>query len=184
MILPGFQLRFDVRMISDMTCIEIVALIQERFADRLLAVHAVDKHPRVHIAVEQWRSLAEFLRHNNALSFDWLANLSAVDYAADDQACVIYDLWSFDRKHSFAVKVFAPRSTPVFPSVCDLWPAANWHEREAFDLMGFGFTGHPDLRRILMADDWDGHPLRKDYVFPQSYQGIPANLEEANSSSS
>jgi NADH-quinone oxidoreductase subunit C len=161
-----------------MTPIQIAALISERFGDRLTGVFAEDKHPRVHVPVAHWRSLAEFLRHNSALSFDWLANLSALDYVADDQACVVYDLWSFDRKHSFAVKVFAPRKTPVFPSLCDLWPAANWHEREAFDLMGFDFIGHSDLRRILLSDDWEGHPLRKDYIFPTEYHGIPTSLPD------
>ena len=160
-----------------MTPQQIAAVILERFSDRLIGITVEDKHPRVHIAVAQWRALAELMRHHSALSFDWLANLSAVDYVADDQMCVVYDLWSVDRRHTFAVKVFSPRAEPVFPSVCDLWPAANWHEREAFDLMGIHFEGHPELRRILMADDWEGHPLRKDYQFPSSYQGIPCTLE-------
>jgi NADH-quinone oxidoreductase subunit C len=160
-----------------MTSLEITSAICERFTEKLTGIFPEEKHPRVHLPVEYWRSLAEFLRHNTALSFDWLANLTSLDYAADDRACVLYDLWSFDRRHSFAVKVFAQRANPVFPSVVDLWPAANWHEREAFDLMGFQFTGHPDLRRILMAEDWDGNPLRKDYVFPRQYHGIPASVE-------
>lgn len=160
-----------------MTSTEIVSAITQRFAPQLLGTFALDKHPRVHIGVEHWKTLATFLRHHSELSFDWLANLSALDYVADDLACIVYDLWSFDRRHSFAVKVFAPRNAPHFPTVVDLWPAANWHEREAFDLMGFNFTGHPDLRRILMADDWEGHPLRKDYIFPREYQGIPGSVE-------
>lgn len=160
-----------------MTTTEIAAIIVERFAGKLTAVFAEDKHPRVHVPVEHWKSLAEFLRHHSALSFDWLANLTSLDYVADDHVCVLYDLWSFDRRHSFAVKVFAPRKAAIFPSVVHLWPAANWHEREAFDLMGFKFDGHPDLRRILMADDWEGHPLRKDYIFPRQYHGIPGSVE-------
>ena len=160
-----------------MTATEIFSTIAQRFEAQLTGSFVQDKHPRVHIAAEHWRSLATFLRHHDGLAFDWLANLAAVDYVADDTACVIYDLWSFDHRHSFAVKVFAPRGTPTFPSVVDLWPAANWHEREAFDLMGFHFDGHPDLRRILLADDWEGHPLKKDYVFPRSYQGIPGSVE-------
>jgi NADH-quinone oxidoreductase subunit C len=160
-----------------MTPAEIAALLVEKFGTKLLGVFGDDKHPRVHVAVENWRPLAEFLRSDSALSMDWLANLSGVDYAADELMCIVYDLQSFDRRHRFAVKVYAPRKSPSFPTVIDLWPAAEWHEREAFDLLGIEFEGHPDLRRILMADDWEGHPLRKDYVFPREYQGIPGSVE-------
>lgn len=157
---------------------EIAHRLQEKFGVALLKSMPEDKHPRVHVAVEHWRAVAEFLRHDAALQFDWLACLSAVDYVADNQFCVVYDLTSFDLGHTFAVKVYAPRSEDAhFPSVRDLWPAAEWHEREAFDLMGIYFENHPDLRRILMADDWEGHPLRKDYVFPREYHGIPASVE-------
>jgi NADH-quinone oxidoreductase subunit C len=65
----------------------------------------------------------------------------------------------------------------VIPSVADIWSAADWHEREAYDLMGVTFTGHPDPRRILCPDDWEGHPLRKDYEFPLEYHGIPGTTE-------
>ena len=75
------------------------------------------------------------------------------------------------------IKVFCPRDNPSVPSVADLWPAADWHEREAYDMFGIVFDGHPDLRRILCADDWEGFPLRKDYVFPREYHGIPASVE-------
>jgi NADH-quinone oxidoreductase subunit C len=157
---------------------QIAHLLHERFGAHLLKLLPEDKHPRVHVNVEHWRELAEFLRHDPALQFDWLACLSAVDYVADNQFAVVYDLTSFELGHSFAVKVFAPRTDDTrFPSVCDLWPAAEWHEREAFDLFGIFFDNHPDLRRILMADDWDGFPLRKDYVFPREYHGIPASVE-------
>ena len=74
-------------------------------------------------------------------------------------------------------RCFANGDLPHIPSVTGLWPAANWHEREAFDLFGIVFDGHPNLKRILMADDWVGFPLRKDYVFPREYHGIPASVE-------
>ena len=76
-----------------------------------------------------------------------------------------------------AIRVRTPRDNPHIPSVVDVWPAANWHEREAFDLLGIVFDSHPDLRRILCCDDWVGHPLRKDYEFPLEYHGIPAVTE-------
>ena len=151
--------------------------IGERFGDSLLASLPEDKHPRVHIDAANWLALAGFLLNDPALRFDWLQCLSAVDYVAEEKMCVVYDLWSFELRHSFAVKVFCPRTEPHVPSVAHLWPAANWHEREAFDLFGIVFDGHPDLRRILCAEDWEGHPLRKDYVFPREYHGIPGSVE-------
>ena len=115
--------------------------------------------------------------HGDArLQFDWLACLSGVDYPADGKMAVVYDLYSFELKHTFAVKVYCSRENPHVVSVHDLWPAANWHEREAFDLLGIIFDGHPNLTRILCAEEWTGSPLRKDYVFPTEYKGIPANL--------
>jgi NADH-quinone oxidoreductase subunit C len=150
-----------------MTAAEIVEVLQSAFPGAILAAFADDKHPRVHLEAGNWRAAAEFVLTDPRLKLDWLANLM----------CVVYDLWSFELRHSFAVKVFCGRNEPHVPSVVDLWPAANWHEREAFDLLGIVFDGHPDLRRILCADDWEGHPLRKDYVYPREYHGIPASVE-------
>lgn len=160
-----------------MTPAQIIERIERQFPSGVLASFSEDKHPRVHVDAPAWRALAEFLLRDPAIKLDWLANLSGVDYVADGKMAVIYDLWSFDHNHRFAVKVFCPRDTPSVPSVADLWPAADWHEREAYDLLGIDFPGHPDLRRILCADDWVGHPLRKDYVFPREYHGIPASVE-------
>jgi NADH-quinone oxidoreductase subunit C len=160
-----------------MTPREIVQLLQEKFGGKILAAFPDDKHPRVHVDASDWRPIAEFLRRDSALKLDWLQCLSGVDYVADAKFAVVYDLWSFDLRHELAVKVFCPRDNPHVPTVNDLWRAADWHEREAFDMFGIVFDGHPDLRRILMADDWVGYPLRKDYVFPREYHGIPASVE-------
>ena len=156
---------------------QITDLVQQRFAEKIIAAFPQDKHPRVHVDAANWRELAEFLYREPSLQFDWLANHSGVDYVADDKFAVVHDLYSYDLKHTFCVKVFCPRSDPHVPSVADLWPAADWHEREAFDMFGIVFDGHPDLRRILCADDWEGFPLRKDYVFPREYHGIPGSVE-------
>jgi NADH-quinone oxidoreductase subunit C len=161
-----------------MTPQQIAQLISDKFPGRIIKSLPEDKHPRIHVDVAHWREIAQFLRHDPALQFDWLASLSAIDYAADQQFCIVYDLWSFDLGYSFAVKVYAPRSDDThYPTVSDLWPAADWQEREAFDLFGIFFDGHTDLRRILLADDWVGFPLRKDYVFPREYHGIPGSVE-------
>ena len=160
-----------------MTPAEIVTTLQERFGSQIIAAFPEDKHPRVHVDAEHWRAIAEFVFSDPRLKLDWLANHSGVDYVADGKMCCVYDLWSFELRHTFAIKVFTPRATPSIPSVADLWPAADWHEREAYDLFGIDFPGHPDLRRILCADDWEGFPLRKDYQFPREYHGIPASVE-------
>ena len=160
-----------------MTPQQIVARLHEKFAGKITAALPDDKHPRVHIDASNWREIAEFVIRAPALKLDWLANLSGVDYVADNKMCCVYDLWSFDHRHSIAIKVFTPRDTPSIPSVTDLWSAADWHEREAFDMFGIDFPGHPDLRRILCADDWEGFPLRKDYQFPREYHGIPGSVE-------
>jgi NADH-quinone oxidoreductase subunit C len=160
-----------------MTSQQIAAALTDRFGDQIVASFPLEKHPRIHLNAEHWREIAEFLLNDPALRLDWLASLSGVDYVADAQMCCVYDLYSFDLRHRFAVKVFTPRATPSIPSVADLWPAADWQEREAYDMLGIDFPGHPDLRRILLADDWEGFPLRKDYVFPREYHGIPGSVE-------
>jgi len=131
----------------------------------------------VHTTAGHWRGIAEYLRHDPELDFDWLGCLSAVDYVTDNQFCCVYDLYSMRHNHWFAVKVYVDRAQPSIPSVMDFWPAADWHEREAFDMMGILFPGHSDLRRILLPEDWEGFPLRKDYVFPRDYHGIPGTYE-------
>jgi NADH-quinone oxidoreductase subunit C len=160
-----------------MTPQAIAQILTGTFGAKITAAFPEDRHPRVHIDAQNWREIAEFLLREPALKFDWLQCLSGVDYVADGKMCVVYDLWSFGHDHSFAVKVYTPRENPSAPSVRDFWPAADWHEREAFDMFGIDFPGHPDLRRILCADDWEGFPLRKDYVFPREYHGIPASVE-------
>ena len=94
--------------------------------------------------------------------FPWIDNLA--DKADDPNSEVALYTWTM-------------RDNPHLPSVMDLWPAADWHEREAFDMMGIVFDGHSDLRRILLPEDWEGYPLRKDYVFPREYHGIPGTTE-------
>ena len=146
-----------------MTSTQIARAISDRFGSRVLASLPDDKHPRVHVNAADWQALAEFLYGEPSLKFDWLQCLSGIDYVADGKLCVCYDLWSFDHRHTFAVKAFCARDNPRLPSVAHLWSAADWQEREAYDMFGIVFDGHPDLRRILMPDAFTSYPLRKDY---------------------
>ena len=160
-----------------MTPTQMAEKLQEKFGEAITESLPEDKHPRVHTAAESWRAIAEYLRHDEDLAFDWLGCLTAVDYVADEKLCAVYDLRSTTHEHWLCVKVYVDRANPHVPTVMDLWPAADWHEREAYDMMGIVFDGHRDLRRILLPEDWDGHPLRKDYSFPREYHGIPGSTE-------
>jgi NADH-quinone oxidoreductase subunit C len=102
------------------------------------------------------------LRAEPDLSFDFLASIAATDWPGrDPRFWVVYELASVEHLHRLRVKVGLPEADPTIPSVVDRFPTANWHEREAYDLFGITFEGHPDLRRILLPDGWEGWPLRK-----------------------
>lgn len=110
-----------------------------------------------------WRA-AEFLQAEPGLQFDFLSDISAVDrFPLEPRFEVNYHLLSIPLRQTVRLRVWLPGKDPVIPTVIPVWPTANWHEREIFDLFGIRFEGHPDLHRILMPDDWEGYPLRKDY---------------------
>lgn len=120
-------------------------------------------------------ALMTILRDDPALRFDFLQNLTAVDWIKRDVIEVVYHLFSYTHRHDIAVKVDLPRAAPRVASVAAVWPTADWMEREQFDLLGVVFLNHPDLRRLLMPDDWIGHPMRKDYHEARSYRGMPTS---------
>ncbi len=121
--------------------------------------------------------VCRFLHDEPDLRFDCLSNQSAVDFKAKGLLQVVYHLFSYTYRHYIVLKVDTPRDNPVVPTVEGVWKAANWLEREIYDLMGVDFSGHSDLRRLLMPEDWIGHPARKDYVEPQEYHGISTRRE-------
>jgi NADH-quinone oxidoreductase subunit C len=110
------------------------------------------------------------LRDDPALHFEALMCLSGLDKGAELHT--VYHLDSMLHHHQFALRVAVPKDSPQTPSLSAIWPTAEWHERESYDLLGIIYTGHPDPRRILCPDDWDGHPLRKDYKAPTEFHGI------------
>ncbi len=109
--------------------------------------------------------VARTLRDEAPFHLDYCSFVSAVDWPAEGIFEVTYHLFSMAQRHELLLKVKVPREHPVVPSVTGVWRGADWHERETYDLFGIVFEGHPDLRRIMMTDDWVGHPLRKDYVY-------------------
>jgi NADH-quinone oxidoreductase subunit C len=116
------------------------------------------------IAREKLLPVAEFLQNDAELRFTFLSDITATDrFPIEPRFDLNYHLLSLDRRERLRLKVRVSGEDPIAPSVVPVWPGANWHEREIFDLFGIRFEGHPDLTRILMPDNWEGHPLRKDY---------------------
>ena len=115
--------------------------------------------PREHL-----RALAEFLAGDPDLAFTYLSDVTGVDrFPIEPRFELNYHLLSISRRDALRLRVRLPGESPVIETVVPVWPTANWHEREIFDLFGIRFEGHPNLHRILMPDDWEGFPLRKDY---------------------
>jgi len=143
----------------------LVALLQEAAPDaRIEAVPSVDPHPTVYASRDAFPALARTLRDRGDLAFSVLMELTATDFwPREPRFELVYVLVSIANRLRLRLKVRLPSEDPRIATVTDVWPAANWLEREVWDLFGIVFDGHPDPRRLLMPEDWEGYPLRKDY---------------------
>ncbi|MGE3315841.1 MAG: NADH-quinone oxidoreductase subunit C [Planctomycetaceae bacterium] len=174
-----------------MTAEQIQQLLTEKFGSQKIVggnMQAID--PWIEVAPAAILEVCRFLRDDSRMKFEHLNDLCGVDYCEPDpkkaakfghepHVEVVYHLSSYELRHKITVKVKLPRwkneadaTIPEVDSVASIWGIADWHEREAYDLVGIRFLGHPNLRRILCPEDWVGHPLRKDYEFPLEYHGI------------
>ena len=133
--------------------------IVSKFKDRFPGVSEDAPAGCLMLPAEDIQDGCLFLKQD--LGFDYLMCLSSVDYK--DRFALVYHLYSFKSGDKLCLKVILGRDNPAIKSITNIWPAADWQEREAYDMMGINFIGHPDLRRILLPDDWLGYPLRKDY---------------------
>lgn len=168
---------------------QIVNALNEAVPGAVVSTVADSPNPTIVMNAEQWPAAARVLRDDPRLKFDWLRCVTAVDHIEEKLFTLIYHLHATPASNAnppkdnwmvggeITIKIRIPRDAPRIATASDVWPAANWHEREAYDLMGIIFENHPDLRRILCCDDWEGFPLRKDYEFPLDYNGIPAVTE-------
>ncbi len=171
---------------------EIHSLLRQLWPHLVIEAKLDVLDPWIEILSDGLLQVCGTLKEEPSLAFDFLHLITVVDYFQPDPKLaaktawephleVIYHLSSTTKDHRLVLKTKLPRwderaedRLPEIDSVAHLWPTALWHEREAFDLSGVRFKGHPDLRRILCPDDWVGHPLRKDYVMPTEYHGIRA----------
>jgi NADH-quinone oxidoreductase subunit C len=123
------------------------------------------------VSADKIDEISYYLRDFEDFQFDSLSCLSGVDYG-DGNLGVTYHLFSYAKRHKVNLKVIVPADIPGVKTVSEVWQAANWYEREAYDMIGIKFEGHKDLRRILLDDDWEGHPLRKDFQVPEFFHGM------------
>jgi len=126
----------------------------------------------IKISNSKWAAIASFLKDDENLKFDYLMSITSYHKPEEALFGVAYNFHSYDLKHYLEIRIEVKESEEI-ASISELWKAADWHEREAFDLMGINFKGHENLKRILLPDDWDGHPLRKDYKTQEYYHGMP-----------
>jgi len=138
--------------------------LREKFGDAIIATRIGLNGLEVRVEPKRLVEICRSLKTDPELDFNFLRCLSAVDWLNDGEFEVVYHLFSFRHRHELVIKVRVLRHTPHVPSVSSVWRTANWQEREAYDLMGIVFDGHPDLRRLFMPEGWVGHPLRKDYI--------------------
>jgi NADH-quinone oxidoreductase subunit C len=150
---------------------EIAALLGETFGAKILESKVDGFHPSSVVEPAAILEVCRFLRDDGRLAMDHLECLAGVDYK--DRVESVYVMYSMTHRHRFALRCKMPRENPHLPSVESVWSVANWHERESFDMIGIVYDGHSDPRRILMPDDWEGYPLRKDYKFPTTYRDMP-----------
>lgn len=144
---------------------EIVKIIRDKFPEDILWYRCFREECDITVKKENIRHILTYLKNNPSLAFDYLIDLTAVDYLGfrEPRFDVVYHLMSIKNRHRIRIKAEVPEQDCCISSVADIWRTADWFERECFDMFGIEFKGHPDLRRILMPEDWNGFPLRKDY---------------------
>jgi NADH-quinone oxidoreductase subunit C len=149
--------------------------LQEKFGGAVIETHAHHGDETAVVKADRLHEIMAFLRDDPVTSFELLSDVTGVDLLGikEPRFEVVYHLYSLSKNHRLRIKVGLDEDEPKVASVTDLWKSALWEEREAYDLYGIKFEGHPDLRRILMYKEFDGHPLRKDYETEHRQPLIP-----------
>lgn len=148
-----------------MEALQVAEKIKERFPEEVLDVKEFRGQVSVTLKKERILDICRFLHDDPDLFFDYLVDVCGADYLGKNEKRfeVVYHLYSIKHRHALRLKAEVAGDTPSIDSVMPVWIGANWHEREAYDMYGIVFNGHPDLRRVLLPEDWEGYPLRKDY---------------------
>ena len=152
-----------------------IQYLRGRFGELILDSHAFRGDETVIIRRDALKEFFHFLKEDTKLDFNFLTDITAVDYLGkrEPRFELVYQVYSMRAKHRLRVKVPVPAEDPEVDSLIPLWKGANWLEREVWDMFGIRFRGHPDLKRILLYEEFRGHPLRKDYPVNQRQPLIP-----------
>tara|TARA_Y100001960_G_scaffold272684_1_gene300406 strand:- start:6 stop:467 length:462 start_codon:yes stop_codon:yes gene_type:complete len=127
------------------------------------------------VNLDNWEEISNFI---NKSGFDYLMCITSYDLQSDDKLGLAYNFYSTKDKKYLEVRLEFDSSKKIY-SIANIWRTADWHEREAYDMMGVLFDGHPDMKRILLPEDWEGHPLRKDWKEPEYYNGMPVPKDKS-----
>lgn len=148
--------------------------LQQVFGDAIVEARSCSGDEIAVVRREDWLRVATFLKQDPACAFDMFIDVSGADYPKDELRFEVWlRLYSLPHNHRICLKTRVPEDDPRVDSVAGLWKGANWFEREAYDLLGILFDGHPDLRRILLYEGFEGHPLRKDYPADRTQPLVP-----------
>jgi len=156
-----------------MTSQELLDLLSKSFGEKIQNETEFRGETSFTIAASDLHEIAKFCR--DELSFDYLLDITSIDnFGEDPRFEIVYHLYSMPHGVHLRLKLRVPEELDAVDTISDIWPTANWHEREAYDMMGIKFTGHPDLRRILMWDGYPFFPLRKDFPL----EGLPSEMPD------
>ena len=164
-----------------MTALNPIEALRAAFPDAITDAQTFRGEITVVVARDAIVDVCRYCRETEGLAYNFLSDVTGVDYHPQEPRFgVLYHLYSMIHNRSLRLKVLLPSDDPVVSSVVDVYPAANWSEREIYDLLGVTFTGHPDMRRILLPDDWEGHPLRKDYPLGKETVQFSFNFDDVD----
>ena len=151
-----------------MEIIDISKLLVEKFSN---SIEFLEDTNFIKVSSSKWEETALFIKENDKLKFDYLMCISSYDSGNKETYGVAYNFKSTSIGHELEIRIEITDKESI-PSIAHLWGAADWHEREAYDMMGLKFDNHPNFKRILLPEDWSGYPLRKDFETPEYYRGM------------
>jgi len=157
---------------------QVAERIKAKFGEAGVEFHPETADPFIIVPAEKIVEICRFLREDSEIRLDAFSSITGVDWPEEGLIDVVYHLASYRHHHVCTLKVRLPRDHPEAPTIETVWKAANWFERETYDLLGVRFKGHSNLKRLLLPDDWEGHPLRKDYEEKPEYHGIETTRED------